>query len=37
MVEQWDSDGRTVKERWWNSGTVMVKQWDRDDRIVEQR
>ena len=30
MVEQWNSDGRTV---WWNSGTVMVEQWWNSGRV----
>ena len=30
MVEQWNSDGRTV---WWNSGTVVVEQWLNSGRV----
>ena len=24
-MEQWKSDAETVKQRWWNRGTVIVK------------
>ena len=43
MVEQWNNDGETVQQRWWNSGAVMVEQWNsemehwnRDGGRVEQ-
>ena len=36
MVEQWKSDGGTVEECWWNSGTVLVEQWNSVGEIVEQ-
>ena len=44
MVEQWNNDGGTVEQSWWNSGmvewlnreTVMVEQWKRDGGTVEQ-
>ena len=28
MVEQWNSDGETVEQCWWNSATVIVEQWN---------
>ena len=30
MVEQWNRDGGTVEQRWWNSETEIVEQWDND-------
>ena len=33
IVEQWNSDGGTVEQICWNSGTMMVEQWNSD---VEQ-
>ena len=36
MVEQWNKDGRTVEQGWWNSGTDMVEQWNNDGGTVEQ-
>ena len=36
MVQQWDSDGGTVEQSWWNSGAMMVEQWKIDGGIVEQ-
>ena len=36
MLEQLNSDGGTVKQRWWNSGTVMVEQWNSDGGRMEQ-
>ena len=36
MVEQWNSNGGTMKQRWWNSGTVKGEQWNRDGGRVEQ-
>ena len=27
MVEQWNSDGGTEEQLWWNSGTDIVEQW----------
>ena len=35
VVEQWNSDGGTVEQRWWNSGTVMVDEWNRYGGKVE--
>ena len=47
MVEQWNRDGGSVEQRWWNSGTsdggtvdhLMVEQstekWNRDGGTVE--
>ena len=26
VVEQWNSDGKTVEQCWWNSATVIVEQ-----------
>ena len=28
--------GGTVKQCWWNSGTVLVEQWNSDGETVEQ-
>ena len=36
MVEQFDSYGGTVEQRWWNSGTLMGEPWKIDVGIVEQ-
>ena len=36
MAEQWNNDGETVKERWWNSRTMMVEQLNREGGIVQQ-
>ena len=36
MVEQWNNDGGTVEQRWWNSGVEMVDQWNNDGGTVEQ-
>ena len=42
MVEQWNNDGGTVEQRWWNSGTMMVEQgnskllWNSGTMMVEQ-
>ena len=36
MVEQWDSDGGTEEQLWWNNGTEMVEQWTNDGGTVEQ-
>ena len=33
MVEQWNRDGATVEQRWWNSATVIMEQRDNE---VEQ-
>ena len=43
MVEQWNRDGGTVEQRWWNSKIsdgvagdyMMVEQLNRDGRTVE--
>ena len=41
MVEQWNSDGGTVEQCWWNRETVIVEQWNSDGDggtvLVEQR
>ena len=37
MVEQWNNDGETVQQRWWNSGAVMVEQWNSESGTLEQR
>ena len=37
MVEQLNSDGGTVEQRWWKSGTMMVEEWNSDSGTVEQR
>ena len=36
MVEQWNRDGGTVEQLWWNSGTMMVEKLNRDGGTVEQ-
>ena len=36
IMEQRNSYGGTVEERWWNSGTMMVEQRNRDGATVEQ-
>ena len=36
MAEQWNNDGGTVEERWWNSRTMMVEQWNREGGTVER-
>ena len=38
MVEQWNRSryGGTMKQRWWNSGTVKGEQWNRDGGRVDQ-
>ena len=35
MVDQWNNDGGTVEQTWWNSGTMMVEQWNNDGGTVE--
>ena len=35
--EQWNNDGGTVEQIWWNSGTMRVEQWNRYSGTVEQR
>ena len=35
MVEQWNSDGGTVEQRWWNNATMIVEQWKNDGGTVE--
>ena len=35
MVEQWNSDGGTVEQSRWNSGTMMVEQWNSDRGTLE--
>ena len=36
MVEQWNSDGGTEEQLWWNSGTDMVDQWNNDGEMEKQ-
>ena len=36
MTEEWNNDGGTVEQRYWNSGTEMVKQTNRDGGTVEK-
>ena len=36
MVEQWNSDGGTVDQIWWNSATVIVEQRNSYGGTVEQ-
>ena len=36
MVEQWNNDGGTVEQLWWNSRTEVVEQWNNDGGTVEQ-
>ena len=35
MVEQWNRDGGSVEQRWWNRETVIVEQWNRYGGTVE--
>ena len=35
-MEQWNNDGGTEEQTWWNSGTVMMDQWTNDRETVEQ-
>ena len=37
MVKEWNSDGGTEEQLWWNSGTEMVDQRNNDGGTVEQR
>ena len=36
MVQQWNNDGGTEEQLWWNSGTDMVEQLNNDGETVEQ-
>ena len=36
VVEQWNSDGGTVEQCWWNSETGLVEQWNSVGGLVEQ-
>ena len=36
MVEQWNNDGGTEEQRWWNTGTEMVEEWNNDGGTEEQ-
>ena len=36
-MEQWNNDGGTVEEIWWNSATVIVVQRNSYGKTVEQR
>ena len=36
MLEQLKSNGPTVEQRWWSSGTVMVEQCNSDGGTGEQ-
>ena len=37
MVEQWNSDGRTVEQIWWNRATVIMEQKNSYVGTVEKR
>ena len=37
MVKRWNRYAGTVKQRWWNSGTMMVEHWNGDGETEEQR
>ena len=37
MVEQFNSYGGTVEQRWWNSAIMMVEQWNIDGGTMENR
>ena len=37
MLEQWNSDGGTVEQKWWNSVTEVREEWNNDGGTVEQR
>ena len=37
MEEQYNSDGGTVEQRSWKSGTIIVEEWNSDGGTVEQR
>ena len=36
MEEQWNSDGGTAEQLWWNRKTEKVEQWNNDGGTVEQ-
>ena len=36
MVEQWNNEGGTVEQIWWNSGTEMVEQLKSYGGTVQQ-
>ena len=36
MVQQWNNDGGTEEQLWWNSGTMIVEQWKRYGGTVQQ-
>ena len=36
MVEQWNSDGVTLEQRWWNNGTLEQRWLNNGTEIVEQ-
>ena len=36
MVEQWNIDGGTEEQLWWNSGTDMLDQWNNDGETEKQ-
>ena len=36
IVEEWNSDGGTVEQRWRNSGTEMTEERSNDGETVEQ-
>ena len=35
-MEQWNNDGGTEEQKWWNKGTVIVEQYNRDGGTVDQ-
>ena len=35
MVEQWNSDGATLEQRWWNNGTLEQRWLNNGTEIVE--
>ena len=34
MLEQWNSDGGTVEQRWWNTVTEMTEEWNNGNNDV---
>ena len=41
IVEEWNSDGGTVEQRWWNNDTEkwrteMVEHWNSDGRTMKE-
>ena len=36
MVDQWNNDGGTEEQIWWNTATVIMEQWNSGTVMVEQ-